>query len=54
MTLAASTDPAVSGAGTAPALVPFVRCTALWIQVTGWWTSCLEILPSRERARGRF
>jgi diadenosine tetraphosphatase ApaH/serine/threonine PP2A family protein phosphatase len=21
---------------------------------TGWWTSCLEILPSRERARGRF
>ena len=21
---------------------------------TGWWTSCLENLPSRERARGRF
>jgi predicted phosphodiesterase len=22
--------------------------------LTGWWTTCLEILPSRERARGRF
>ena len=21
---------------------------------TGWWTTCLENLPSRERARGRF
>ncbi|MCI0652209.1 MAG: metallophosphatase family protein [Planctomycetes bacterium] len=21
---------------------------------TGWWTSCLEILPGKERARGRF
>jgi diadenosine tetraphosphatase ApaH/serine/threonine PP2A family protein phosphatase len=21
---------------------------------TGWWTTCLEILPGRERARGRF
>ncbi len=21
---------------------------------TGWWTSCLEILPARERGRGRF
>lgn len=21
---------------------------------TGWWTTCLEILPARERARGRF
>ena len=21
---------------------------------TGWWTSCLEVLPARERARGRF
>jgi diadenosine tetraphosphatase ApaH/serine/threonine PP2A family protein phosphatase len=21
---------------------------------TGWWTTCLEALPSRERARGRF
>jgi hypothetical protein len=21
---------------------------------TGWWTSCLEILPARERSRGRF
>ncbi len=21
---------------------------------TGWWTTCLEILPSRERFRGRF
>jgi len=21
---------------------------------TGWWTTCLEILPSRERRRGRF
>jgi predicted phosphodiesterase len=22
--------------------------------VTGWWTTCLEILPHKERARGRF
>lgn len=22
--------------------------------VTGWWTTCLEILPSKERRRGRF
>jgi predicted phosphodiesterase len=22
--------------------------------VTGWWTCCLEILPARERRRGRF
>jgi predicted phosphodiesterase len=22
--------------------------------VTGWWTTCLEILPSKERLRGRF
>lgn len=22
--------------------------------VTGWWTTCLEILPSKERAAGRF
>lgn len=21
---------------------------------TGWWTTCLEVLPARERARGRF
>jgi diadenosine tetraphosphatase ApaH/serine/threonine PP2A family protein phosphatase len=21
---------------------------------TGWWTSCLEILPAKERARGRY
>ena len=21
---------------------------------TGWWTTCLEVLPGRERARGRF
>jgi len=21
---------------------------------TGWWTSCLEILPAKERERGRF
>ena len=21
---------------------------------TGWWTTCLEVLPHRERARGRF
>jgi len=21
---------------------------------TGWWTSCLEVLPQKERARGRF
>lgn len=22
--------------------------------LTGWWTTCLEILPSKERARGRY
>ena len=22
--------------------------------MTGWWTTCLEILPGKERARGRF
>lgn len=22
--------------------------------LTGWWTTCLEILPARERARGRY
>ncbi len=22
--------------------------------LTGWWTSCLEVLPHKERARGRF
>ena len=22
--------------------------------LTGWWTTCLEILPGKERARGRF
>jgi hypothetical protein len=22
--------------------------------LTGWWTTCLEILPARERARSRF
>jgi MFS family permease len=22
--------------------------------ITGWWTTCLEILPAKERARGRF
>jgi hypothetical protein len=21
---------------------------------TGWWTTCLEVLPGKERARGRF
>ncbi len=28
---------------------PFVRTIE-----TGWWTTCLEILPSRERARGMY
>jgi diadenosine tetraphosphatase ApaH/serine/threonine PP2A family protein phosphatase len=22
--------------------------------LTGWWTTCLEVLPAKERARGRF
>ena len=22
--------------------------------LTGWWTTCLEILPAKERRRGRF
>jgi hypothetical protein len=22
--------------------------------VTGWWTTCLEILPAKERRRGQF
>ena len=21
---------------------------------TGWWTTCLDILPGKERARGRY
>jgi hypothetical protein len=21
---------------------------------TGWWTTCLELLPGKERARGRY
>jgi hypothetical protein len=21
---------------------------------TGWWTTCLEILPAKERIRGKF
>jgi len=21
---------------------------------TGWWTTCLEILPAKERARGKW
>ena len=21
---------------------------------SGWWTTCLEVLPHKERARGRF
>jgi len=28
---------------------PFVKTVE-----TGWWTTCLEILPSRERARGMY
>jgi hypothetical protein len=22
--------------------------------LTGWWTTCLEVLPARERRRGKF
>jgi hypothetical protein len=22
--------------------------------LTGWWTTCLEVLPAKERRRGRF
>jgi hypothetical protein len=22
--------------------------------LTGWWTTCLEILPAKERRRGKF
>ena len=22
--------------------------------LTGWWTTCLEILPTKERARGKY
>ena len=22
--------------------------------LTGWWTTCLEIMPAKERQRGRF
>ena len=22
--------------------------------LTGWWTTCLEVLPGKERARSRF
>jgi diadenosine tetraphosphatase ApaH/serine/threonine PP2A family protein phosphatase len=30
-------------------VVPFVKTVE-----TGWWTTCLEILPARERARGMY
>jgi hypothetical protein len=22
--------------------------------LTGWWTTCLEVLPAKERRRGKF
>jgi hypothetical protein len=22
--------------------------------LTGWWTTCLEVLPAKERKRGKF
>jgi hypothetical protein len=22
--------------------------------LTGWWTTCLEVLPAKERLRGRY
>jgi hypothetical protein len=22
--------------------------------LTGWWTTCLEVLPAKERRRGRY
>ena len=22
--------------------------------VSGWWTTCLEVLPAKERSRGRY
>jgi hypothetical protein len=22
--------------------------------LTGWWTTCLEVLPSKERRRGKY
>jgi hypothetical protein len=28
---------------------PFVETV-----LTGWWTTCLEILPAKERARGKY
>lgn len=37
---------AIEAAGLPPEFAETVR--------TGWWTTCLEALPARERARGRF
>ncbi len=34
----------------AEGLPPEFRETIL----TGWWTTCLEILPAKERAAGRY
>ena len=28
-------------------------CTFIETIRTGWWTTCLEILPAKERARGQ-
>jgi hypothetical protein len=36
----------MAGAGLPSEFIETVR--------TGWWTTCLENLPSRERQRGRF
>ena len=31
-------------------------CRAEFVETieTGWWTTCLEILPAHERARGKY
>ena len=36
----------MEGEGLPPEFVATIR--------TGWWTTCLEILPAKERARGKY
>ncbi len=61
--MASSVPPSRSYPDHVPA-APFVRLSALWIQVSGtwcnlecrpgWWTTCIENLPAKQRARGKF
>ena len=44
-----------TGSSSPPRCAP-KRCRAEFVETveTGWWTTCLEILPPKERARGKY